>query len=165
MKNTILSLSLLFCLNFSFAQQVEGITVEQFFERLDGIKAQKNNDSLYVINFWATWCGPCVAELPYFLELQENYKDQKVKLLLVSLDFDKDWGKKVIPFVEKSDIKSDVWVLTNYLRNMEWIDRVSPEWGGSIPATLIVQPQKGIHAFQETTFEYEELEKWVLSFK
>jgi thiol-disulfide isomerase/thioredoxin len=144
---------------------VEGITVEQFFERLDDLKEIKNNDTLYVINFWATWCVPCVEELPYFQQLYANYKDQKVKLILVSLDFDRDLSKKVIPFVEKREIKADVWVLTNYMRNMEWIDKVSPEWGGSIPATLMYQPKKKVYAFKESTFEYEELEKWMLSLK
>jgi thiol-disulfide isomerase/thioredoxin len=165
MKKFLFTLTLLLSLNIAFGQQVEGITVEQLFERFDEIKAEKDNDTLYVFNFWATWCVPCVEELPYFQQLYANYKDQKVKLVLVSLDFDKDLSKKVIPFVEKQDIKADVWVLTNYMRNMEWIDKLSPEWGGSIPATLIYQPQNKVYAFKEATFEYEELEEWVLSFQ
>lgn len=165
MKKLLITLSLLLSLHIGLSQQVEGITVEQLFERLDDIKAEKNNDTLYVFNFWATWCVPCVEELPYFQQLYANYKDQKVKLVLVSLDFDRDLSKKVIPFVEKNQIKADVWVLTNYMRNMEWIDQLSPDWGGSIPATLVYQPQNKVYAFKEATFEYEALEQWVLSFK
>jgi len=165
MKKFLITLSLVLTLHIAFGQQVEGITVEQLFERFDEIKDQKNNDTLYVFNFWATWCVPCVEELPYFQQLYANYKDQKVKLVLVSLDFDKDLNKKVIPFAKKREIKADVWVLTNYMRNMEWIDKLSPDWGGSIPATLIYQPKNKVYAFKEATFEYEELEEWMLSFK
>ena len=45
------------------------------------------NDTTYVINFWAMWCKPCVEELPYFETIRKNYSDKKVKVILVSLDF------------------------------------------------------------------------------
>ena len=66
----------------------------------DNFKAflEAENDTTYVVNFWATWCKPCVAELPYFEELYQNYKDQKVKLILVSLDFEKQLETKLLPF-------------------------------------------------------------------
>ena len=58
----------------------------------------KDNDTTYVVNFWATWCKPCVAELPYFEQLTETYKGQKVKVLLVSLDFSKQIESKLLTF-------------------------------------------------------------------
>ncbi len=49
---------------------------------------EKDNDTTYVINFWATWCLPCVKELPEFEEINQHFKDKKFKMILVSLDFD-----------------------------------------------------------------------------
>lgn len=114
-----------------------------------------NNDTTYVVNFWATWCKPCVAELPYFEKLQEEYKDKKVKVLLVSLDFSTQIEKKLVPFMEKRKLKSEVIVLDDPDAN-GWIDKVNPKWSGAIPATVIYQGKK--RGFFEQSFEnYEDL--------
>lgn len=116
-----------------------------------------NNDTTYVVNFWATWCKPCVAELPYFEQLNEQYKNQKVKVLLVSLDFSTQIEKKLNPFLERKQLKSEVVVLDDPDAN-GWIDKVDPKWSGAIPATVIYQGDK--RAFYEESFEhYEDLEK------
>ena len=59
----------------------------------------RDSDTTYLVNFWATWCAPCVQELPYFLELDSINRDQPFKLILVSLDFKKDYSRKLEPFV------------------------------------------------------------------
>lgn len=110
----------------------------------------KNNDSLYVINFWATWCKPCVAELPYFEALNEKYKNDPVKVILVSLDFKKHLERKVLPFIEKKNLKSEI-VLLNDPKPTYWIDRVDESWSGAIPATLFYQGSK--RQFEERDFE------------
>lgn len=117
---------------------------------------QKNNDTTYVINFWATWCKPCVKELPYFENLNQTHQNEKVKVVLVSLDFPRDLEKKLLPFLEKRELHSDVVVLLDADYN-SWIDKVDPEWGGAIPATLIYG-KKG-KTFKGESFEsYQELE-------
>jgi len=70
----------------------------------EGLEAYMNveNDTTYVYNFWATWCAPCIAELPSFIKLQETYKDKPFKLVLVSLDFSKSVEKSLLPFLEKN---------------------------------------------------------------
>ncbi|MFK7809135.1 MAG: TlpA family protein disulfide reductase [Saprospiraceae bacterium] len=114
-----------------------------------------NNDTTYIVNFWATWCKPCVAELPYFEQLHENYKNEKVKVLLVSLDFSSVIEKKLIPFINKRNLKPEVVVLDDPNSN-KWIDKVDPEWSGAIPATVIYQGKK--RGFFERSFEkYEDL--------
>ena len=116
-----------------------------------------DNDTTYVINFWATWCKPCVEELPWFEQLQEQFQGQKVKVVLVSLDFKKDLEKKLLPFVQSRKLKSTVVALTDSGYN-NWIDKVSPAWGGAIPVTLIYNARK--RAFKEDQFsDYAELEK------
>jgi len=114
------------------------------------------NDTTYVINFWATWCKPCVAELPYFEKLHANYSDKKVKVVLVSLDFAKDVPTKLVNFVKKRQLKPSVIALTDGKYN-EWIDQVSPEWSGAIPVTYIYK--EGKIAFHNQQYEdYQELE-------
>ena len=71
----------------------------------------RQNDTTYVINFWATWCRPCVKELPYFEQVTEKYKEQKVKVILVSLDFAEEIETKLIPFIKRKDLKSKIIVL------------------------------------------------------
>jgi len=111
------------------------------------------NDTTYVINFWATWCMPCIAELPEFEKITEIYKDRKVKVILVSLDFYKKLQITLLPYLEKQRIQSDV-VLLNEPDYNSWINKVDKSWGGSIPATVIFNNQQKFYHFieNETTF-------------
>jgi thiol-disulfide isomerase/thioredoxin len=116
----------------------------------------KESDSIYVINFWATWCAPCVKEIPDFEKLNAQYKDQKVKVLLVSLDFTTQVESRVIPFMDRMNMKSDVILLSEPNPN-RWIPIVSEKWSGAIPATLIYS--KDFREFYEREFNFEELEE------
>ncbi len=121
-----------------------------------------DTDTTYIINFWATWCKPCVAELPYFEELGAAYANDPVKLILISLDFPQQIEKKLIPFIKKNKVQSEVWVLDDPDANT-WIDKVSPQWSGAIPATLVYN--RDTRAFWEQSFEtYEELNTIVKPF-
>ena len=118
---------------------------------------QMDTDTVWVLNFWATWCAPCVAELPSFEKLHQNYADQKVKVVLISTDFKKELEKRVIPFVKKKKLKSQVVFMDESNPN-NWIDLVSPEWSGALPATLIIAKRKNQYLFFEKQLTYEELE-------
>lgn len=120
------------------------------------------NDTLYVINFWATWCRPCVAEMPYFEQLQEEMGDQKVKVQFVSLDFLTELEKRVIPFLKRKQLRSSVYLLDEPKYNT-WIDKVSEEWSGAIPATIFVQKSRGVRQFHEGDYTFEELKSKVES--
>lgn len=115
---------------------------------------QKENDTLYIVNFWATWCKPCVKELPYFESIGEDFADQKVKVLLVSLDFPEKLESNVLPFIEKHQLKSQVILLDDVDSNT-WIPKVDESWSGAIPATLIYSRNK--RKFYEGSFTYDEL--------
>lgn len=119
---------------------------------------EKNNDTTYVVNFWATWCAPCVKEIPYFERLNQEYKDQKVKVILVNLDFPSYYDTRVIPFIEEKKIQSDVLMLDDPDAN-RWINEVDPKWSGSIPATVIYKRDK--REFFESELSFEELEESV----
>jgi thiol-disulfide isomerase/thioredoxin len=120
---------------------------------------QQQNDTVYVVNFWATWCAPCLEELPYFEQLHQEYRDRKVKVLLVSMDFRKDLESRLKPFLEKKQFFTPVAALLDkdYDR---WIEQVDPQWTGSIPATLIIHGKN--RKFIEAEFsEYAELKKLI----
>lgn len=121
----------------------------------------KEDNKTYVVNFWATWCAPCVKELPYFEKLGEDYKDKNVEVILVSLDFPKKKASSLIPFVEKQNIQSQVLHL-NDTNEQFWIDDIAKSWSGAIPATLIYNKDK--RQFYEQSFTQEDLENEVQSF-
>ncbi|WP_055443036.1 TlpA disulfide reductase family protein [Lacinutrix himadriensis] len=121
----------------------------------------REDDKIYVINFWATWCAPCIKELPHFEKINETYKNKSVEVLLVSLDFPKQYEKKLIPFIEKHQLKSKVVALNDPDSNA-WIPKVSEEWSGALPATVIYNKDK--RAFYEQSFSYEELKAEVDKF-
>lgn len=116
----------------------------------------RDSDTTFVVNFWATWCKPCVAELPYFETLTEKYKDQKVKVVLVSLDFPKQLDKKLLPFVEEHNLQSEVIALFDGDYN-SWIDKVNKDWEGDIPVTLIYN-QSERKFIGKQFHDYEDLE-------
>lgn len=119
-------------------------------------------DSIFVINFWATWCIPCVQELPYFEQLLEKYQSEKISVKLVSLDFKKQVDKSLIPFIKKKQLKSEVILLDDKDAN-SWIDNVDPSWSGALPATLILNSKQRL--FFEKSFNFEELESEYLKLK
>jgi thiol-disulfide isomerase/thioredoxin len=96
----------------------------------------KNTDTVYIINFWATWCAPCVKEFPHFDEAARVYSDKKVKFLMVSLDFPNQLEKSLIPFVKSRTNLLPVVLLDDPNQN-EWINKVNPAWSGALPATFI----------------------------
>jgi thiol-disulfide isomerase/thioredoxin len=116
------------------------------------------NDTTYLVNFWATWCNPCVEELPAFEKIGEEYRHHKVKVLLVSLDFPGQIESRLVPFLEKNEIRSEVLVLNDPDAN-KWIDRVDLSWSGSVPATLIYNGRD--RTFHEGAYHYEELRQIV----
>ncbi|AMM51233.1 redoxin [Rufibacter sp. DG15C] len=109
---------------------------------------QSPADTTYIINLWATWCKPCVEEIPHFEALQKQYAGKPVKVLLVSLDFAKDLDKKVIPFVQKRQLQSTVLLLDEPDYN-SWIDAFDPAWSGALPATLFLNNAKKQRFFVE----------------
>ena len=121
----------------------------------------KSDDKIHVVNFWATWCAPCVKELPYFEKLKAEYNDKDVEMLLVSLDFPRQYNKKLKPFLKKHQLKSKVVCLDDVDQN-RWIPAIDSSWSGAIPATIIY---KGGHRkFFEKSFTYEELENELKQF-
>lgn len=144
---------ILFCF-FTLTVNAQVDVFDKFDEFQKKHLTDLNPDTTYVINFWATWCVPCVRELPYFEELTEKYDNKPVKVILVSLDMKSQLSGKLLPFIKKKKIKSKVIVLADGKTN-SWIDLIDPEWSGAIPATLIFTHgerfffEKSYHSFEE----------------
>jgi len=116
-----------------------------------------DKNTIYVVNFWATWCAPCVKELPHFEQL--NSENKNIKVVLVSLDFKNQFESKLLPFLKKKSIKSEVVFLSDTNYNT-WLPMVDKDWSGSIPATLIIK--NGDKFFVEKMFSnYGELNDYV----
>jgi thiol-disulfide isomerase/thioredoxin len=120
-----------------------------------------NDDKIHVVNFWATWCAPCVKELPYFEDINKNYKSKGVEVLLVSLDFPKNYESKLKPFIKKYDLKSKVVAFDDIDQN-RWIPAINKKWSGALPATIMYKGDK--RQFYEQSFTKEELENELKQF-
>ena len=121
-----------------------------------------NDGKIRVINFWATWCKPCVAELPYFEMIDRRYADDKVEVILVSLDLPTNVESKLIPFVKNQNIESRVILLDDPDANT-WIPKIDKKWSGAIPATIIYKGNNS--KFYERSFTYNDLEKELSRFE
>jgi len=129
------------------------------FEQLSP-RLHMNNDTIYIINFWASWCNPCVKEIPDFEKINSAYKNKKIKMIMVSLDFPNQLESKVLPFIAEQKMTTEVVLLFDPNAN-SWINKVSPEWTGSIPATLIYK--NDFRSFREGSYTYQELKQIIES--
>jgi thiol-disulfide isomerase/thioredoxin len=114
---------------------------------------------LVVVNFWATWCRPCVAELPYFEQLRTAYADSGVRVVLVALDDPDLFSSTFAQFVQRKGLKSDVVLMRDTDLNT-WVAQIAPAWDGVIPATMLVRngnlTPESLN-LQTRSFTYDEL--------
>jgi thiol-disulfide isomerase/thioredoxin len=138
----------------AWAQQPETVKVNY----LQAWMAEKS-DKVKVLNFWATWCAPCVKEMPFFERVSKE--NANVEVLLVSMDLELDPNpEKVYRFIDRKKLTSKV-VLLNEKNPNEWIDKVEPEWQGSLPATIIINPKTGQRKFIAKELHEGDLEKLI----
>jgi len=141
------------------AQKIEKIGIPE----LEKILASPE-DVLHVVNFWATWCPPCVTELPYFEKLSKEYQDKEVKFILISLDFPSQIESRLIPFLKTNKITADVRVMTNIDYN-SWIEKVDSSWQGNIPVTLFFNNAGKIKYFHPSEVTEKELRDLIINNK
>jgi len=143
--------------------KVTTVTFEQlqtYAAHPQGIHSDKTNDTLYVVNFWATWCDPCVKELPAFQQEEKKYANHKVKFIFVSMNAPRELNK-VQNFVDNQKLGPVVLLLNGGNPN-DWIDKIDSSWSGSIPATVMYKSGKKVY-FREGEFTPESLEKVIQS--
>ena len=124
----------------------------------DELNLDDYKGNLVLLNFWATWCAPCIKEIPYYEELNKN---PKIDVLLVSLDFPNHIYSRLIPFIKKNKIQSEVILLNDSNENY-FISEINSDWSGALPATIIYNKKK--REFFEKSFTKDELFKLVKNF-
>jgi thiol-disulfide isomerase/thioredoxin len=142
----------------AFAHQ-PGVQVIGYPQLLELI-ADDSGDSVRVINFWATWCRPCVAEMPYFEGLSSRIPNARV--IFVSFDRVEDLEKRVLPFLESRKIQSEVLLLDETDFNA-FIDLVDASWSGAIPATLFLGGPANKRYFHEGELTESQIDETVRS--
>lgn len=110
-----------------------------------------------IINFWATFCKPCIAELPHFQEAANRYRSRGVRLILVSLDLKESFPHAVQRFVARRKLTSPVVFLDESNADL-FVPAVDPSWSGAIPATLFLNRDKGYRQFYEEEMSKAKLE-------
>ena len=152
MKNLLLTFFVLIATSYTYGQVVKKVNITDLEQYI-----QKSERPL-VITFWATWCAPCLKEIPWFEEQVKKHADKNAELLLVSLDFAKSYPKQVNDFVKKK----------NYAATMFWLDetnadyfcpKIDAKWSGGIPATLFVNNKTNYRNFFERQLTPLQIEK------
>ncbi len=140
------------------AQSAEKIKIEDLQSMVEG-----KSGKIQVINFWATWCAPCIKELPLFEQMNASRNDVKVSLVSIDLDLDPN-PDKVYRFIDRKKLKSTVYILDERDPNT-WIDKIDKSWSGAIPATLVVNLENGKRKFVEKELKEGDLEDIINSVK
>lgn len=144
--------------HFSIGQRAEMVKLERLQNEITS-----SSDQVLVYNFWATWCAPCVKELPLFEKLNQNNKE--VKITLVSMDIDLDPNpEKIYKFIERKKIQSRVIILDAVDPN-SWINKIDKNWSGALPATLILNTKTGVRRFVNKALKEGELETLIAEVK
>jgi len=147
-KSSFLVIVLFVLFQNSFSQNIPVLKMTDLKNRFEN-----NSDTTYIINFWATWCSPCIKELPDFDSISKVYKNTKVKVLLVTMDFKEDLKSKVLPFILAKNLYSEV-LLLDELNGNYFIPKISDAWSGAIPATLILNQKNNFRHFFEKKLSF-----------
>jgi len=153
--NKVIGIALLMIASFAVrAQQVPLLHLAELQKLMDTPSVE-----IKVINFWATWCAPCIKELPLFEKVNQDRKDAKVTLVSMDIDLDPN-PEKVYKFVSRKKLQSQVVILNEQNPN-DWIDKIEKEWSGALPATLLINTKNGKRKFVEKELHEGDLEKLI----
>ncbi|MDP6593635.1 MAG: TlpA disulfide reductase family protein [Candidatus Marinimicrobia bacterium] len=131
-----LAAALLFISCSQSAVDLRDATADQILKE---VSAHRGNEAV-LVNFWATWCVPCVEEFPMIVELAEQYRDKAVKVYFVSVDWLNE-RQRAIDFLERHGVQG-----VSFIKNQddnEFIDGISRQWSGAVPFTIVFGKESG----------------------
>jgi thiol-disulfide isomerase/thioredoxin len=149
---TFIIITLLCCTIGLNAQEIKAIKVTEL------ARAIRESKTPLVINFWATFCVPCIQEMPYFQEMTKKYESKNVALMFVSLDLREAYPIKVNAMANKLKLTSPV-VWLNETNADYFCPLIDSSWSGGMPSSLFVNNSTGYHKFFEDQLSREKLEK------
>ncbi len=149
----LLALGLLLAFGAS-AQKARVVKLPELQKVLEG-----PGEEIRVVNFWATWCAPCIKEMPLFEKLKKERPDVKVTLVSMDLDLDPN-PEKVHRFVARKKLTSSVLILDETNAN-DYIDKIDTQWSGALPATIVINSKTGKRIFVEKELHEGDLEKLI----
>ena len=150
-KNFLLVMSLLIS-GFIFSQEIKNVKITE----LEKIIAESK--TALIVNFWATWCKPCIEEIPYFLEEVKDHRKDSLTILLVSLDFKEAFPAGISTFAAKRKFTAPIVWLDE--TNADYFaPKIDAKWSGAIPATLFINNKTGYRNFVEEQISHEQLKK------
>jgi thiol-disulfide isomerase/thioredoxin len=117
----------------------------------------KNSEKPTVVNFWATFCKPCIEEIPHFQKLVRQYEKDSVQLLLVSLDLKEMYPEKIKTFAEKFKFNEPIIFLDETNADI-FCPAVDEKWSGAIPASLFINNKTGYRKFFEQEMSEQKFE-------
>jgi thiol-disulfide isomerase/thioredoxin len=117
-----------------------------------------NTDSVLVINFWATFCKPCIGELPYMQSISEKLKDKRVSILLVSLDLPEAYPVTINNFAKAGSYTAPI-VWLNETNADYFCPKIDQAWSGAIPTTLFINRKKGYRKLVQEQMDKERFER------
>ncbi|MGB4974491.1 MAG: TlpA disulfide reductase family protein [Cyclobacteriaceae bacterium] len=158
MKALVITFALAVGMGSLKAQPAEKVKIEDLQKMVGG-----NSGKIQVLNFWATWCAPCIKELPLFEQMNATRKDIEISLVSIDLDLDPN-PDKIYRFIDRKKLKSKVYILDERDPNT-WIDKIDKSWSGAIPATLVVNLENGKRRFVEKELKEGDLEEIIDSVK
>lgn len=156
MKRLLIILIGCFFISESIGQEIKKVKIDE----LQKIIAETKTPM--IVNFFATWCKPCIEELPYFLEEYAAHKKDSLGLLLVSMDFKDEFQSKVAGFVKKREITAPVFWLDETNADI-FCPKIDSSWGGAIPASFFINPKTGYRKFYEEQLTHEQLKKEIMA--
>lgn len=115
---------------------------------------KESSAKLTIVNLWATWCGPCVEEFPYFLDVYREFESAGVKLVFVSADFMSE-RDAVIQFLAHQGVTFETYLKAE--KDQSFVAGVHPEWSGALPATLFYGPNGQLFEFLPRPLTHAEL--------
>ena len=152
MKRLFIILLLLGGFN-AFGQNIRAVKVSELQKLI------RETPKPLIINFWATWCGPCIEEIPYFEKLVARHKDS-IQLILVSLDFREEFPQGIAKAAAKRKFQSAIkWL--NESNADYFCPRIDSSWGGALPASLFINNSKKYRLFREGQINEAEMEKLI----
>ncbi|HEX3386509.1 MAG TPA: redoxin family protein [Mucilaginibacter sp.] len=118
---------------------------------------KNKTDKLRLINIWATWCGPCVAEFPDLVTINHMYRDRGLQLVTISSD---ELSKKgnALAFLQKEQASGLNFIYSGDSK-YKMIDAIDPKWQGALPYTVLVEPGGKIVYAKEGAFDPDTLKK------